>query len=204
MKKLAFFLVVLISLTVIAGCQSSRKKVTRFSTDESGKVEISEDNGAKTTITKLDDDKKIEMEPIEIPSPEDSDETGGVEFAVTSLEKNVTESDKGYHLIQGTTPKNTAKIVVNSYPLNKYKPGNTEWSYIAAVSLGTLKKGENHYSIRAFDEDGKVVGSESFTIVYKGVDDGALINTGNSLTVSLMVTILGLFGFYAIRRRTEY
>jgi len=202
MKKLAFFLVVLISFTVIAGCQSSRKKVTRFSTDESGKVEISEDSDTKTTITKLDDDRKVEMEPIEIPSPED--DTGGFEFAVTSLEKNVAESDKGYHLIQGTTPKNTARIVVNSYPLNKYKPGNTEWSYIAAVSLGTLKKGDNHYSIRAFDTKGKVIGSESFTIVYKGIYNGALVDTGNSLTVSLMVTILGLFGFYAIRRRAEY
>ncbi|GAF98349.1 unnamed protein product, partial [marine sediment metagenome] len=181
MKKLAFFLIVLISLTVMAGCKNTRKEVTRFKMDESGAIEVTEENGAKTTIAKLDEDDK---------------EAGGVEFAVTSLEKNITESDKGYHLVQGTTPKNTAKIVVNNYPLNKYKPGDTEWSYIAAVSLGTLKKGENYYSIRALDADGKVIGSERFTIFYKGIDNGMLISTGNNLMLSLILTIVGLFGFY--------
>ena len=199
MKKLALFLVVLISLTVIAGCQSSRKKVTRFTTDESVSVETTEDSESTTTITKLEEDEKVDMEPIEIPS----DNEEGVEFAVTTLEKNTSQNDKGYHLVQGTTPKSTDKIVVNNYPLNKYQAGSTEWSYIAAISLGTLKKGENHFSIRAFDKDNKVIGSKSFTITYKGIESGALIDTGVSLNLSIMLTIAGLIGFYRIRRRSE-
>ena len=52
MKKLALFFIVLISLVVIAGCNHSKKTVTRFSSDE--------DNGTKTTVTKIDNGEKVE------------------------------------------------------------------------------------------------------------------------------------------------
>ena len=110
MKKLIFFFIILISLTIIAGCSSTRKKVTRFSSQEGEAViENAEENGAKTTITTLNNGEKAELEPIEIPSNNEED----VELAVTSMDKSSIESYKGYHLIQGTTPKNTYEIVVN-------------------------------------------------------------------------------------------
>ncbi len=200
MKKLAFFFIILISLTIIAGCNSTRKKVTHFSSQKGESViENAEEDDAKTTITTLNNGEKAELEPIEIPASNEE----GVELSVTSMEKNSIESDKGYHLIQGTTPKNTTKIVVNEYPLNKYEAGETEWSYIAAVSLGTLEKGENHYTIRAIDAEGNEIASENFSILYNGIDSGALVPAGSNLNLVFILTVIGIFGFYSFRKRFQ-
>ncbi|MBN2096638.1 hypothetical protein JW752_04580 [Candidatus Peregrinibacteria bacterium] len=201
MKKLAFFFIILIGLVVIAGCNQTRKSVTRFSTDDEGKTvieEVKEDEGPKTTITQLDNGEKTEPVPIEIPAQNDEE---AVKFAVTSLSKSVLETDKGYHFIEGTTPATTEKIVVNGYTLNKYKPGSTKWSYIAAVALGTLKQGENNYTVRAFDAESNELGSETFSIMYSGIEAGKLVPTGNGLGFTLILTAMGVFGFYAVRRR---
>ena len=203
MKKLAFFFIILVGLIVIAGCSQTRKSVTRFSTDKSGKTIVEEvkNNGPTTTITKVDNGDKAELEPIDIPVKTDGED---VEFAVTSMEESVMETDKGYHFIEGTTPSSTVKIAVNGYELNKYKPGNTKWNYIAAVALGTLRQGENNYTIQAFDANGDEIDSENFSIVYSGIEAGKLVPTGNGLTLTLILTIIGTFGFYAIRKRFVY
>ncbi len=213
MKKLAFFLIILIGLVVIAGCNQTRKSVTRFSTDDKGepvveKTEEKEVESPKTTVTQLDDKEKAEPAPIEIPAEtqaetqkdaETADEA--VRFAVTSLSKSILETDKGYHFIEGTTPSGTEKIVVNGYTLNKYNPGSTKWSYIAAVALGTLRQGENNYTVRAIDTDNNELGSESFSILYSGIETGKLVPTGNGLTLSLILTLIGIFGLYSFRKR---
>jgi len=204
MKKLAVLFIVLISLVVIAGCNTSKKTVTRFSSDsdETG------DNGTTTTITTLDNDTETETAAaIEIPDTdeeetneeEDSESEDDAVFAVTVPSGDSVVSDKGYHLIQGTTPKNTDKILVNGNAVTKYKAGSTQWNYIAAASLGTLKKGQNNYTVKALDEDGDELGSKSFTIVYKGIENGALANTGNSSI--LFSIVLALVGYLALSFR---
>lgn len=188
MKKLAFLLIILINLIVITGCDQTRKKVTRFTPEKEEQV-----------IDQVEEDEVIAEEQ----EAETDESKEDVEFAVTTLEENLLETDKGYHLIQGTTPSNTDKIVVNDYTLTKYKPGSTEWSYVAAVSLGTLKKGENDYTILALDAEGNEIASESFTIVYDGIDSGSLVSTGNNLTFVGFLTVLGILGFYGLRRRFQ-
>ena len=201
MKKLAFLFIILIGLIVITGCSQTRKNVTHFSTNDNNEIIVEEagDNEAKTTITTINNGKKTELKPIEIPAKGED-----VEFAVTSMEESVLESNKGYHFIEGTTPSNTDKIVVNGYALNKYKSGSTKWNYIAAIALGTLRQGENNYTIRALDADDNEIASEDFTIVYSGIKAITLIPTGNSLTFVIILTIIGAFGFYAIRRQLKY
>ena len=192
MKKLAFFFIVLISLMVIAGCNNSRKSVTRFGPGE---------NGTTTTITKVGEEE-TDPTPMEINGTnvmEDKMEDN-IKLAVTSLDKKVVESNKSYHLIRGSTPKNTSRIIVNDYTLRKYATSETQWSYIASVSLGTLKKGENNYTVRAIDSGGNEIASETFTIVYNGNATAMLANTGNSLNLSLLITLISIFGFYSIRR----
>jgi hypothetical protein len=191
MKKLAFFFTILISLLIIAGCNNSKKTVTRFSAN--GKVETAKTE-TTTTVTKIDEKKPEVSTPILLPK---------TKFAITSSKEKMVVSDQGYHLIQGTTPKNTAKIVVNNYPLSKYRAGDTKWSYIAAVSLGTLKKGANDFNVRALDAKGKELASEKVTIVYKGAESGVLAGVGSGLTPSILITILSVLAFYGFRRRPQ-
>lgn len=49
--------------------------------------------------------------------------------------------------IQGNTPANSTKIIVNDYQLNKFNPSKGTWSYKAALNLNTLKEGENIYKV---------------------------------------------------------
>jgi hypothetical protein len=197
MKKLAVFFIILISLVVIAGCNSSKKTVTKFSADDA--TDTSADT-AKTTITKVDEKGKTDTTAINIPAVIKTAPVNDVKFAVTTPSSDIAKSDKGYHLIQGTTPADTDKILVNDVPLSKYKAGTTQWNYIAAVSLGNLKKGDNAYTVKAVDKDGNVLGSQDLTIFYKGIDSGALASTGsNGITViSLALAMLISFMmFYA-------
>jgi len=194
MKKLAVFFIVLISLMVIVGCNQSQKTVTRFSPDD----DTNSDNGSKTTITKIDNGANTKPAQIEIPS---SGKTlPNAEFAVTYPASDSITSDKGYHLIQGTTPNNTDKVLVNGKALTKYKPGNTKWNYIAAASLGNLTKGINNYTVTSMDKNGVELGSKSFTIDYKGIEapvlaSKTLAQTGfDSILISLLIAIFGFFG----------
>jgi len=204
MKKLAIFFIVLISLVAIAGCKSSQKTVTRFSS------ETDEDTGSKTTITKVEDDSKTEPIAIDIPADDtakdkvavvSSKSEKDVPFAITYPTTTTIESDKGYHLIQGTTPANTDKILVNGQVLNKYKAGTTKWNYIAAASLGTLQKGQNYYKVSALDNNGTELDSKSFSINYKGIDNGTLAKTGNSsILLSIVISIIGYLVYSSFRR----
>lgn len=57
-------------------------------------------------------------------------------------------TDKTEFLIQGTAPAGTSGIIVNGYPLKNFVSGKT-WSYKAAANIGTLKAGENPYTVVA-------------------------------------------------------
>lgn len=205
MKKLAVFFIVLASLALMTGCNHSKQTVTRFSSD--GESE------STTTVTPLTNEEKPELTPIEIPETDNSDslktdeETepqaiDTVSFSVISPAENVVSSDKGYHLIQGTTPESTEKIVINGFTLSKFKAGSTEWSYIAAASLGTLKKGENRYTVTAFNKAGSILGAKSFTITYKGIESGSLVSTGSSsLMLSLMIAFFASMSWFVLKRK---
>jgi len=189
MKKLVTFFIILISLALVTGC-GKEQKVTRFSKDP-------ETNKTTTTVV-----EPVKKEPV-VKEPTKAMTKNTTEFAVTSLKDNVLKSDKGYHLIQGTTPESTQEIVVNGYSLSKYKSGESSWSYIAATSLGTLKKGENDYEVKAVDAKGDIIGSKTFTIVYDGINGGGLIATGSSLNLSILLTLMMAGGLMAYRRNAN-
>ncbi len=205
MKKIALFLIVMVSLVVIVGCNNNKKSVTRFTPE--GETE----GAASETTVQLKDEEvaKVELAPIELKADDaiaPSDLTGGVKFEVVSLAKNITQSKKGYHLIEGTTPANTAKVLVNDYPLSKYKAGETSWSYIAAVSLGNLKKGDNKFVVKAVDADEKELGSKTFTITYEGVESASLAATGmDSLSLAILAALMamGFMGFRGLARKNS-
>jgi hypothetical protein len=215
MKKIALFLIVMASLVVIMGCNSNRKSVTRFTPEGEPSETATTDETAVTdenpvnpeTIIKVKDAETtaVKPTPIELKS---EDEVGNpidtTAFDVTSLAKNLSESTKGYHLIEGTTPASTSKILVNEFPLSKYKAGETKWSYIAAVSLGNLKKGDNKFTVKALDADGKDLGTKTFTIAYKGAESAKLADTGmDSLSLAMLITLLamGFMGFHSLSNK---
>lgn len=205
MKKLALFLLVLISLSVIVGC-NNRKSVVRFTPE--GEVvneesePVSEEAKKPDTVVEVKTDTTKPVTPT--PAIELKTETeSSTAFEVTSLQKNIAETTKGYHLIEGTTPEATAKILVNDFPLSKYRAGETKWSYIVAVSLGNLKRGDNKFTVKAVDADDKELGSKTFTITYKGVETASLASTGpvSNLALAGLITLIAM-GALSLRRRS--
>ncbi len=54
------------------------------------------------------------------------------------------------------------KVVVNGYILQKFKPGDTTWTYFANSDFGLMKAGDNTYEIYSIDASGKK--SETLTL----------------------------------------
>ncbi len=67
--------------------------------------------------------------------------------------------------ISGTVPEETAKVLVNDYALTRFIPGDTEFTYNAALAWGTLEEGANEYVVVALGENGERE-EATITIVY--------------------------------------
>lgn len=194
MKKLIFVFLVLITLVVIAGCQARRDKETLHFDP---KIETADQS--VTTITPLD---KEEKGPLTIGTikANNSVEIGGPDLAITSFEGETVETSKGYHVIRGTTPRNTAKVMVNDYTLHKYYPGQTLWSYIASAAIGTLSEGENSYTVRAFDKEGNEIDSTTLTLVYTPPVIPSLPSTGVRIRLLALMALMTSFSYFGFRR----
>lgn len=68
-------------------------------------------------------------------------------------------------VMRGTAPAGTQGIMVNEYKLQLYKPGNTDWSYLASIALGNMKAGTNTYNVVAIAADGTQSPAATITIV---------------------------------------
>ncbi len=68
-------------------------------------------------------------------------------------------------VISGIVDPKTNRVEVNGFQLRKFKPGDTDFSYIANAKYGNMKVGENVYEVVAFGPDGKK-SSSSIKIIY--------------------------------------
>jgi len=68
--------------------------------------------------------------------------------------------------ITGTVPKDTKAIFVDDYQLQKYVPGDSGWSYVAAVKYDNLKPGDNIIRIYAVDFKDEKKEIDAITITY--------------------------------------
>lgn len=175
MKKLIFIFVILFVLIIVTGC-GARKNTVKFNP----KVTTEENGG----------DENADGEPI----PEDP----GPDLSVTSFEGENLNTSVGYHVVHGTTPKRTQTIKINDYTLSKYYPGQTQWSYIASSSMGTLDEGENKYKVTALDSEGNEIQSQNFAITYEAPDN--LPTVGNNGWVALIISFLISTVYFVIRR----
>lgn len=90
--------------------------------------------------------------------------------------------------IRGTTVVQTEKMMVDvesdgeveTYELNLYVPGGTEWSFAVSQEAGTLNSGMNTYEFYAMDEDDKRSRKTELIVNYQtdeiGEDDGDAID----------------------------
>ena len=130
--------------------------------------------------------------------------SGGVEITAPnngeSFDTNETEFE-----ISGTVPEGTAKVEVNNYPLSLFKLGDTTFKYRAYVSIGNLVIGEkNPYAVKAYDEDGKLLGEASITIDVESGSSAAPVvtipvSTGTYSTTLDTLVIGGTVGKWVTR-----
>ncbi|MBU0727165.1 hypothetical protein KKA95_00605, partial [Patescibacteria group bacterium] len=126
--------------------------------------------------------------------------TENIKLAVTSIIGNKLETTENHHVIRGLTPSNTYKLKIGDYTLQKYTPGETEWSYIASTSYGTLFEGENTYTVRAYDKEGNEIDSQNFVIAYTAPEIPNLPSVGVSTWMILIISTLISTGFFAFKR----
>lgn len=83
--------------------------------------------------------------------------TNGEPYATSRLEFS----------IYGTTSQHTHSIWINDFRLRLYQPGNDAWKYIASIPMGTMKRGENIYTIIARDAEGNILDRAEYKVIFK-------------------------------------
>ncbi len=107
----------------------------------------------------LDDEDEDDSE-----DDEDTPSTGDVAFTAPNGGKNYATEDTSFK-ITGTVPSGTQRVVVNSYQLQAYQPGNTTFSYNASADLDTLKEDAvNTYTVEAYDKNNALIGTATMKI----------------------------------------
>jgi|GEM_PF-2279207 len=96
--------------------------------------------------------------------------TGGVAITAPNGGESFKTTETEFE-IAGNVPEGTAKVTVNDYALSLFTAGGTTFKYRAFKSIGNLEIGkQNLYTVKAFDDSGKQLGSASITI---DVESGA-------------------------------
>ena len=183
MKKLLFVFVIVLAVVLIAGC-NARRDNAEFETGDT-----------TTVITPLDGEDAETIDAL----ADDGEEASG-ELTVTAPEDGSLTTNVGYYLVKGTAPTNAHSIIVNGYTLQKYRPGQTEWRYIASMGIGTLQEGGNDYTVRALDKAGDEIADATFSIAYEPAAVPNLPDTGSSLWIAVLAALTGAFAWLGLKR----
>lgn len=68
---------------------------------------------------------------------------------------NVYDVSARVTTIVGAASGEVVKVTVNDYELQKFKKGDSSWTYFANADYGLMKPGENTYTVVAYDANGK-------------------------------------------------
>ena len=140
-----------------------------------------------------EDEEEVTEDTTDITEEEEPVPTSTSEGGVTITEPNGGESfatSETEFDIKGTVPEGTVKVEVNNYALSLFEEGDTTFRYSAKSSFGNLIIGEmNEYTVKAFDEDGKVLGTASITIDVESGSAAAPTITMPSTTGSYSTTL---------------
>lgn len=90
--------------------------------------------------------------------------------------ENSVTTKNGTVVLKGTTSEQTRSIAVTithgdktepAYQLQKYAPGETQWSYVASLAYASLFPGENRLAFVARDDAGRESEAANVTIFYE-------------------------------------
>lgn len=184
MKK-AFILTLFASLLLsFSGC--SNESVSRSKAKDNAKTTAeNSENGTGSEVNTETTSTTDTTGTLSITTP-----TRGEEFNTAS----------NWNVIRGTVPANTYSIEVNGYKLRKYTPGSTDWNYIAAEKMQTLKDGLNEYAVKALDKEGKTIQELTYKINYD--NKHTLPNVGASLNLMILISLI-TGGLLFTRRKTS-
>jgi hypothetical protein len=69
-------------------------------------------------------------------------------------------------MIEGLVPAKTVSYIeINGFKLGKFVKNGTYWKYFANKQFGNLNDGLNIYEVKYYDDSGKVLYKNAFTIV---------------------------------------
>ncbi|MFH0837784.1 MAG: hypothetical protein V1880_00775 [Patescibacteria group bacterium] len=224
MKKLIFIFVTLFVIVLISGC-GARQNTIRYNngsqSDETAEATEENAENAETDESNENDSETVGEDEIvteeefagETSSTEEESESETNEISagtttgkleVTSFDNAYLKTNLSYNVVSGTARSGTQRITVNEYELQKFIPGQTQWSYIASTRLNTLAEGLNTYVIKAYDSSDKLTDSIIFSVDYEApAVPEALPSVGASHWLTLMISFL-FAGTYAFFRRLRW
>lgn len=98
---------------------------------------------------------------------ENENEAAEINWISRPTKNEIWETTETNFFIAGEFPPGTKKVLVDDYKLNLFNPEKGEWSFNASLELGTLKFGENIFTIKFFDEKDLNLGEDKITIILK-------------------------------------
>lgn len=128
-------------------------------------------------------------------SPLTLTESGGVQITEPNNGEDFTTTETEFD-IKGIVPAGTFKVVVNDYPLSRFEPGKTTWTYKAYKSLGSLAIGQkNTYTVEAFNAEGSWLGRDTITldVESEGAPEITIPTSRSSYLTTLNELVLGGF-----------
>ena len=154
-------------------------------------------NAANEDVSNEDVTKKPETkEEVDTKTPETKEEVN--KLKITSMTDGQLETNKSYHVIEGTAPTGSSSIKINDYVLKKYSPGEKKWSYIASTDYGTLSNGENKFTVIAYDAKGEEIDSTDFTIIYNPAEIPNLPETGSNTLLIMIMSLISSLVFFQV------
>lgn len=91
---------------------------------------------------------------------------------LTSVSGGTQVDENGFYKVTGNiatitgTISGAAKVVVNGYTLQRFKPGDGTWTYFANADYDLMKAGENFYEVHGIDVNGNPGTSITVKVFY--------------------------------------
>lgn len=141
-----------------SGLKSEPARMTIIIGEGEEGIVSSEDEGEDTPPA-----EEVDPDPGTLP---DNDPLAPGTLSITGPSANSTSHNTGEVelLIEGYAPPGTENMYVNDYRLRLFEPRKGIWNYIASVNLGTMKRGQNMYTITARNEAGQIIDQVRYVI----------------------------------------